>query len=144
MLSIADFASNTGANGIFDDVVTIVFTMVSQYGIPTSKTMTLENLRLSQNTALSVDDFSSDTAELRAVPNPMDTQTELQFTAAQNETVTCSIYNALGKEVYATTFAAISGKNSITLKNEGLIPGLYFCKLQSQYGDYKTIKLLVK
>ncbi len=144
VLSIADFASNTGTNGIFDDVVTIVFTMVSQYGIPTSKTMTLENLRLSQNTALSVDDFSSDTADLRAVPNPMDTQTELQFTLAQNETVTCSIYNTLGKEVYATTFAAISGKNSITLKNEGLIPGLYFCKLQSQYGDYKTIKLLVK
>ncbi|WP_299117767.1 T9SS type A sorting domain-containing protein [uncultured Winogradskyella sp.] len=143
-LSIADFVSNTGTDGIFDDVVTMVFTMVSNEGIATSKTMSLENLRLSQNSALSTEDFAGDTVELRAVPNPMDTHTELQFTAAQNDTVTCIIYNTLGKEVYNMAFTATSGKNSITLKNEGLISGLYFCKLQSQYGDYKTIKLLVR
>lgn len=143
-LAIADFASNTGANGIFDDVVTMVFTMVSTNGTVTTKTMSLENLRLSQSSALSTEDFVSEVAELKAFPNPMDMQTELQFTAAQNETVTCVIYNTVGKEVYNTKFAVISGKNSITLKNEGLIPGLYFSKLQSQYNDYKTIKLLVK
>lgn len=143
-LAIADFASNTGVNGVFDDVVTMVFTMVSNDGTATIKTMSLENLRLSQNSALSTEDFVSNVAELRAFPNPMDTQTALQFSAAQNETVTCVIYNTVGKEVYNTTFAATSGKNNITIKNEGLIPGLYFCKLQSQYGNYKTIKLLVK
>ncbi|ARV10183.1 hypothetical protein BTO05_11250 [Winogradskyella sp. PC-19] len=143
LLPIEEFASSTG-NGSLDDVVTLVFTMVSQDGTLVNKKMTLENLRLSNNNALSVEDFSSDVSELRAFPNPMDTQTELQFTAAQNETISCIIYNTLGKEVYKTTFDAKSGKNSMTLKNEGLVPGLYFCKLQSQYNDYKIIKLLVK
>ncbi|WP_299120319.1 T9SS type A sorting domain-containing protein [uncultured Winogradskyella sp.] len=143
-INIEDLENSLGEEANLNDVVTLVFTMVSENGTPISKVMTLNNLRFSQNSALSIDDFETDTTAIKAFPNPMTTHTTLQFTSNQSETVQVVLYDQLGKQVYNTNYEAVPGKNSITLNREKLSSGLYFCKVTSQHRYYKTLTLILK
>jgi hypothetical protein len=143
VLPISSFQSGNGAGLELNDVVTVVFTMVSEDGTTTTKELTLENLRLSQDT-LSVEDLTQDTYKLSAVPNPMTSATTIQFTANQTETVQFIVYNQLGKVVYEISHRAIPGENEILLKRNNLSTGLYFCKIISQQIRYNPLKLIAK
>lgn len=142
-VSIEDLQNSFGEEAELNDVVTLVFTMISESGTPTSKVMTLNNLHFSQNSALSIDDFETDTTVVKVFPNPMITHTTLQFTANQNETVQVILYDQLGKQVYNTTYNAVSGKNSITLNRANLSAGLYFCKIVSNQYNFNPLKLII-
>jgi len=143
-ISIEDLQNSLGEEANLNDVVTLVFTMASESGTLISKTMTLNNLRFSQNSALSVNEFKTDTNSLNAFPNPMITHTTLQFTSNQNETVQVVLYDQLGKVVYNTTYNAVPGKNSIILNRENLSTGLYFCKIVGNQYNFKPLKLIIK
>ena len=143
VLPIEDFESNNGSDLVLDDVVTLVFTMVSEDGTTTIKLLELNHLRFSQESALSINDFETDTTTLRAFPNPMTTHTTLQFTANQSETVQVILYDQLGKQVYNTTYNAVPGKNSITINRENLSSGLYFCKIVSNQYNFNPLKLII-
>ena len=143
VLSIEDFESINGNSAVLDDVVTLVFTMVAEDGTATTKLLELNDLRLSQNSTLSVEDFETDTNTLRAFPNPMTSKTTIAFIANQNETVQVVLYNQLGKQVYHTTFNAVQGKNSITLNRASLSTGLYFCKIVSNQYNFNPLKLII-
>ena len=117
--------------------------LISENGTPISKTMTLNNLRFSQNSALSVNEFETDTNNLKAFPNPMVTHTTLQFTTNQSETIQVVLYDYLGKQVYFTTYNAVPGKNSIILNRENLSSGLYFCKIVSNQYNFNPLKLII-
>ncbi|WP_040280359.1 T9SS type A sorting domain-containing protein [Psychroserpens damuponensis] len=143
VLPIANFQSVNGSGVSLDDVVTVVFTMVSEDGSTTTKELTLENLRLSQDT-LSVDDLSQDTTPLSAVPNPMTSATTIQFSTNQTETVQLVIYDQLGKVVYQTTHRATPGSNDIKLNRNNLSAGIYFCKIISQNIVYSPLKLIAR
>ncbi|MGB1230974.1 MAG: DUF6923 family protein [Winogradskyella sp.] len=143
-VNIEDLQNNLGNAPQLNDVVTIVFTMVSEDGGSTPKTMILNNLRFSQASALSVNEFENETQTLTASPNPMTSQTTLQFMSSYNETVQFVVYDQLGKPVYNTTYNASPGKNSITLNRENLSSGLYFCKIISSQYEIKPLKLIIK
>jgi len=143
VLSIEDFESNNGTNAVLDDVVTLVFTMVSEDGALVTKTLDLRDVRFSEESRLSVDDFDTDSATLKAFPNPMTTRTTILFTANQSETVAFVIYDQLGKQVYNTTYNAVPGKNSITLNRDNLNSGLYFCKIVSNQNNFNPLKLII-
>ncbi|MFT5846616.1 ice-binding family protein [Psychroserpens sp.] len=143
VLPISSFQSGNGAGLELNDVVTVVFTMVSEDGTTTIKELTLENLRLSQNT-LSAEDLAEDTTKLSAVPNPMTFATTIQFTANQTETVQFVIYNQLGKVVYQTTHRTTLGKNEMSLNRNNLSTGIYFCKIISQQTLYNPLKLIAR
>ena len=143
MLPISSFQSGNGTDLELNDVVTVVFTMVSEDGTITTKELTLENLRLSQDT-LSVDDLTQDTTALSAVPNPMTSATTIQFTASQTETVQFVVYNQLGKVVYQTIHRATPGNNEITLNRNNMSTGIYFCKIISQKTLYNPLKLIAR
>lgn len=144
VLPISDLISSNGIDPVLDDVVTIVFTMVAEDGTATTKLLSLNNLRFSQDSALSTQEFETEQKNIRAFPNPMLTHTTIQFTANQNETVTFTIYDQLGKQVYNTTYDAVSGKNSITLNRENLSSGLYFCKIVSSQYSFNPLKLIIR
>ena len=143
LLPIEEFYSATG-NGTLNDVVTLVFTMVSQDGTSVNKTMTLENLRFSNNNALSVNDFVTDTTDMRVYPNPMQTTATIDFTLPQAETVAFELYDQTGKQVYSTNYSAVAGKNSITFNRNNLSTGLYFCKIVSDQYKLNPLKLIIK
>jgi hypothetical protein len=144
VLPIANFQSATGTDLELNDVVTVVFTMVSEDGTTTTKELTLENLRLSQDT-LSVEDLiQQDITKLSAVPNPMTSATTIQFTANQTETVQFLVYNQLGKVVYQTTHRTTPGRNEITLNRNNMSTGIYFCKIISQQTLYNPLKLIAR
>nr|WP_321227104.1 T9SS type A sorting domain-containing protein [uncultured Psychroserpens sp.] len=143
VLPISSFQSGNGTDLELNDVVTVVFTMVSEDGTITTKELTLENLRLSQDT-LSVDDLTQDTTALSAVPNPITSATTIQFTASQTETIQFVVYNQLGKVVYQTTHRATPGNNEIKLNRNNMSTGIYFCKIISQTTLYNPLKLIAR
>ncbi|MFD2542778.1 DUF6923 family protein [Lacinutrix gracilariae] len=139
------FTSSLNQDLELNDIVTIVFTMVSEDGSRTTKEMQLQNLRFSTGNTLSVTTIDTpDTSALAAYPNPMVTNANIQFTTNQTETVKLTIYNQLGKVVYNTTVKAQPGKNQIAISRQNLSTGLYICKLSSTQTHYNPLKLLVK
>ncbi|MCA0131605.1 DUF6923 family protein [Winogradskyella alexanderae] len=143
ILPLSDFYSETETNPVLDDVVTIVFTMVSETGETTSKYLNLNNLRLSQDQALSVATIDNDTKTIKAYPNPMTSSTSLEFRAQQNENMQLIIYNQLGEEVLVKRIDAVPGINRITLNRKNLSTGLYICKLISKQYEIYPLKLIV-
>ncbi|MFK7834101.1 MAG: T9SS type A sorting domain-containing protein [Winogradskyella sp.] len=144
VVPISDLISSNGSDAVLDDVLTIVFTMIAEDGTPTTKIVALNNLRFSQDSALSITAFETEQMTIRAFPNPMTTKATITFMASQNETLSFAIYNQLGKQVYNTTYNAVSGKNSITINRANLSSGLYFCKIFSSQNNFNPLKLIIK
>ncbi|WP_405575303.1 DUF6923 family protein [Winogradskyella sp. Asnod2-B02-A] len=142
-IDIADLQNNSTDTAELNDVVTIVFTMVAENGISTSKVMNINQLRFSQASTLSVGDFETETTKVSVYPNPMTTQATLSFNVNQSETVQFVMYDQLGKQVHHRTFNAVSGKNSITINRENLSSGLYFCKIVSNQYEFNPLKLII-
>ncbi|WP_292947955.1 T9SS type A sorting domain-containing protein [Olleya sp. UBA1516] len=145
-LSFDDFTSTLSLGLDANDIVTIVFTMVSEDGSTVTKEMNLQDVRFSRGTTLSVNDFETTSLEnsITAYPNPMVNTSNLHFTTTQSETVQLVIYNQLGKVVYNKTIKAQVGKNQIALSRQNLSSGLYICKLSSVTTHYNPLKLLIK
>ncbi len=144
ILPFADFESNSGNGLELNDVVTIVFTMASEDGTMVAKEMALEDVRFSREQSLSISEYEQDLVTLRAVPNPMITNTTIHFTANQQEQVQFVIYDQLGKTVYQTQHNAVLGKNKMIINRQNLSTGLYFCKIISQGVNYRPLKIVVR
>ena len=145
-LPFSDFYSDLSAEIDPNDIVTLVFTMVSEDGSTQTKEMNLQDLRFERGLALSVSDFESETNQntLVAYPNPMSEVTSLNFNATVKENLTLSIYNQLGKVVYRQQVNASVGKNKVSIQRQNLSSGLYICKLESVNSNYKSLKLLIR
>lgn len=146
VLSFADFTSNLPTDLNADDVVTIVFTMVSEDGSTVTKEMNLQDVRFSRGTTLLVNDFETETSanNIAAYPNPMLDMSNIHFTSTKSESVQLVIYNLLGKVVYNKTINTQVGENQIAISRQNLSSGLYLCKLSSDNTHYNPLKLLVK
>jgi hypothetical protein len=144
-ISYSDFTNISGSELFLDDIVTVVFTMVSEDGTNVTKEMHIQDVRFSNTSAvLSVSTFDVDSMKISASPNPMDSITTIYFTANQSEKMQFVVYDVLGKRVYQTSINATTGKNKIVLNRQDLGAGFYFCKISSSQSFYKTLKLIVK
>ncbi|MEP5340845.1 MAG: T9SS type A sorting domain-containing protein [Algibacter sp.] len=144
-LLFSEFVSSNGEPLEVNDVTSIVFTMLADNGEEVTKEMTLEQLRFSTSTALSVESIAVvDEIDAVAIPNPMTSSTRIQFTTQNVETVELMVYNQIGRLVKQIEFSALYGKNEIKLERGNLSSGIYFCKIKSSYTTYKTTKLLME
>lgn len=143
-LSFSEFKSTSEIALLVNDVTSIVFTMLAKNGEETTKEMTLEQLRFSTSNALSIKQIEK-VSELgaKAVPNPMTSHTNIQFTAENSSKINLLIYNQLGRLVKQMPHQTIRGRNSIKIERDSLISGMYICKIESTNTTYKTIKLLI-
>ena len=146
VIAFQDFTSSLGTALNANDIVTMVFTMVSKNGTSITHEMQLQDVRFSKSNTLSVNAFETETVAntLTVFPNPMLNNANIHYTANQSETVNLIIYNQLGKMVYQTTAKAQPGKNQIAISKQNLSTGLYICKLSSTQTHYSPLKLLVK
>lgn len=143
-LPFSSFVSNNNSNLDFNDVVTIVFTMVSEDGIQIAKSMELENLRFSKSNSLSTTSFTASNNILKAFPNPMETHTEIHFTSINNDFVKYVLYDQLGRIVFQADCVIKKGGNVITVERNDLSSGLYFFKISGGSVFYKPLKIIVK
>lgn len=145
IIPFSEFSSINGSDLILDDVVTIVFTMVSKNGDTVTKSMSLQDISFTQTETLSVQSFDTeDLNSIIAIPNPMSTYTTIRFVSNTSEKVQFVVYNQLGKSVYRNSYRTIPGKNEIKLNRQQLSSGLYFCYMVGDKLIYNPLKLLIK
>jgi hypothetical protein len=114
--------------------------MTSENGHTETKVMALEQVRFAKsNASNSVEDVA---ITALAQPNPMKGYTNIQFTSSIDDTVRLKLYNQIGKLVKVFDVDVNSGTNSVTIERDDMASGIYFCKLDSEKIDYKTLKLI--
>jgi len=142
IISLENFESPLGGMLTIEDAVTLVFTMVSEDGEMKTKSLSLNNLRFSQE---QLSNFSP-IRELQAAvayPNPMSDMTTIQFTTEQSEKVQIALYDQLGKVVFYQSYEVEEGFNEIDINLSNLLTGIYISNISSQNNTYNNIKLVV-
>ena len=125
------------------DVTSIVFTMLAENGIKTTKKMDLQALQFSQNSTLSLTHLNKTSPSgLVVTNNPMVNKTRLVFSAKTAKDVTLLIYNQLGRLVRQTPYHVTAGKNNVEVMRGNLNTGVYFCEIKGL--DFNPEKLIIK
>lgn len=143
-IPFSSFKSPSNTPLVLDDVVTIVFTMISEDGTVVEKNMNLEEVRFSQDEEVAVMEVINATDTITAWPNPMMDTTSIQFTANTAETIDFIIRDQMGKIVYQTNYETLIGNNQLDFSKGGLNTGLYFCTIIASQKQYISLKLLIQ
>lgn len=139
------FTSIAGSEINPNDIVTVVFTMVSEDGSVMVKQMNLEQVRFTETETLSLDDIAvNETTGLSVYPNPVQTKTTISFASNEAEDIEVIIYNQLGQIVESIDYRTVAGRNDLTWRRKSLNTGIYFIGISGSSSTYDTIKLLVK
>lgn len=81
------------------------------------------NVGVAENVPLSLD-------QVRAVPNPFDQRTEMQFTLNKPGAVQVSVFNLLGERQWQRTVDGHQGLNTVPFDARGLGSGVYLYKVR--------------
>jgi ligand-binding sensor domain-containing protein len=88
-------------------------------------------------------DFPAQLSLLQNYPNPFSGSTNVEYRIPNEEHVTLTVYNSLGKEVATLVNGEISaGAHSVQLYGEGLQNGIYFYRLTAGK-NVQTGKMMV-
>ncbi|WP_425076756.1 DUF6923 family protein [Psychroserpens sp. S379A] len=143
VIPISSFQNLSGYTAPLDDIVTIVFTLVSDSGMVETKSLEIKQLRFSEDEVLSIEEEDASRLSLVAIPNPITSQTHLHVTAKYNETVQLVVYNQLGSPVYQSSAYINAGSNKLPLELN-LSSGIYVLQIVSQHNLYKSLKILAR
>ncbi|WP_298417705.1 DUF4114 domain-containing protein [uncultured Kordia sp.] len=141
-----EFEDGNGNSATISDVKTIIFSLQGDYHSYTPFDIQIHSAHFGMESTLSVAQFEvqNETDKLLAIPNPMTTRTEIQFTAKQSEDALLAVYDQVGKVVYTMKVRTENGQNKIPLNRNNLRSGLYFCSIKGKSQTYKTLKIIVK
>ena len=109
---------------VLDDVVTIVFTMVSENGQVETKEMDIHQIRFSNETTLATDTFETVTTSLKNYPNPFTNTTTIQLPQTANS-IYITVYDMLGRMVDQQNIQTQSGSKAVTYHAPRLRAGMY-------------------
>jgi len=143
-IAFSDFVDANGQSGNITDVKTIVFSVLGDYANAVPFNLGVSEVAFGAQQSLSINNFETEDHILQAFPNPMQSNTTINLTVAQNETVKLVVYDQLGKQVYSKTYNVVAGRNSITFNRGNLSAGLYFCKIANSQFAYNPLKLIIK
>ncbi len=87
--------------------------------------LTISGMAFSQIAEKSNDDFVSTVNSVNAYPNPFKTKTSIFFAVNNEEEVSVTIQNILGKVVFFKRIKAHQGKNAIVFFKDQLSEGVY-------------------
>jgi hypothetical protein len=88
---------------------------------------------------------NSGSFSLEAFPNPMKDLTHIRFKLPVSTFASLSLYNLQGIKVSEIFNGEIVGnmEHIVKLKSDGLIAGVYFCKLVTRSGEEESIKIII-
>lgn len=128
-LSFDNFVGASDAVLVLDDLVTIVFTMVSEDGTVQTKEMHLEDLRFATTEALSTEGFETpQTTTLRNYPNPFTVSTTIKLATA-SATVQITVVDMLGRVVDRQQVTTQQAGRTATYTAPRLTAGIYTYQL---------------
>ncbi|MFZ4783923.1 MAG: fibronectin type III domain-containing protein [Flavobacteriales bacterium] len=90
----------------------------------------------------SLDLATSTVSELNVYPNPTSEDVDVVFNASTDATVNIAIFDLMGREVYSTKMAAITGVNKTNIEMSTYAPGYYTLVILN--GDERTTTRIVK
>lgn len=124
-LSFTTFTSANGEVLTLDDLVTIVFTMVSEDGTVQTKEMHLEDLRFGTSQVLATTSFETSTTQaVKNFPNPFVTTTTLQLPTA-TPSLEITVVDMLGRVVDKQTLLTAQGGRTARYTAPQLTTGMY-------------------
>ncbi|PEN12266.1 hypothetical protein CRI94_14610 [Longibacter salinarum] len=77
-----------------------------------------------------------------AYPNPVRESTTIEFGTPDARRVTLQLFDVMGRNVRTLFEADVVGRESVTIRTDGLASGLYFVRLQSE-GQTRTERFVV-
>lgn len=128
-LPLESFTSSLNEPLLLDDLVTMVFTMVSEDGTVQTKEMHLEDLRFATTEVLSTAGFETPRATaLRNYPNPFTASTTIALPTASN-TIQITVVDMLGRVVDKQQLSTQQAGRTATYTAPHLTAGLYTYQL---------------
>lgn len=135
------FTSNSSHNLQFNDVTTIVFTMVAN-GAERVKELSLKELKLA-NTTLAIQDNEKDTSKITIAPNPMNREAQITFNSSLQQNGTLQVYNQLGQLTLKQKLEITSGENTVKITKDNLSTGIYFIMITMGNTSLDAGKLVI-
>ncbi len=124
-LSFEDFTNTTSDTLLLDDLVTIVFTMVSEDGTGQTKEMNLEDIRFATSEVLTTEGFDATaTAAVMNYPNPFSDTTTLHLTTP-SVIVQITVVDMLGRIVDRQELTTQNAGRSASYTAPNLQKGIY-------------------
>ncbi len=111
-------------DSVLDDIVTIVFTMISENGQIETKEMDIQNVHFSSETTLAVEIFETVSTTLRNYPNPFLQQTTIQLPQTSNN-IDITVYDMLGRIVDQQYMNTQLGSQTVIYTAPQLTKGMY-------------------
>ncbi|MFT5891796.1 MAG: hypothetical protein ACI9Y7_001903 [Dokdonia sp.] len=121
--TLQDFIVPVG-DALLDDIVTIVFTMVSESGQLETKEMDIQHVRFSNETTLATDTFETIPASLKNYPNPFTNSTTIQLPQTANN-VRITVYDMLGSMVDQQDIQTQPSNQTVIYNAPQLVTGMY-------------------
>jgi len=137
-----NFECANGGNMVLNDVVTIVFTLISIDGSMQTKEVSIEELKLLELEPLGINSLHM--TNLNIYPNPVNEFAMIEFQSDEKLVGEAILYNQLGQKVKGISVSIINGNNYIPFKCNNLKPGVYFLAIKCDYMNYKPLKLMIK
>lgn len=125
------------------DVVTIVFTMVSESGALETKEMDIQQLRFSNESVLAVDAFETENTILRNYPNPFTNSTTIQLPQVVHN-IHIEVYDMLGSLVDQKDIQPHSSNQAISYSAPQLVTGMYVYKITDDQQRTYTGRFMIK
>ncbi|ANH60758.1 DUF6923 family protein [Dokdonia donghaensis] len=143
--SLENFVNGSGAPLVLDDLVTIVFTMVSQDGTAQTKEMFLNDIRFANSEALSVEDGATTPAALALTnyPNPFIGETTISL-AKPSATVQITVVDMLGRIVDTQDITTNNGGLTAVYTTPNLQTGIYTYKIIDSASQQHSGKFVIK
>ncbi|WP_299768466.1 T9SS type A sorting domain-containing protein [uncultured Dokdonia sp.] len=125
------------------DVVTIVFTMVSESGSLETKEMDIQQLRFSNESVLAVDAFETESTTLRNYPNPFTSSTTIQLPQMASN-IKIEVYDMLGSLVDQKDIQPHSSNQAISYSAPQLVTGMYVYRITDDQQHTYTGRFMIK
>ena len=142
-ISFENFTSPSGVPLLLNDLVTVVFTMVSQDGTMVTKEMELNDIQFANSEVLSTEENIVVADALINYPNPFISQTTIRLPQA-SATVQITVVDMLGRIVDVQEIATNNGGLTAAYNAPNLQTGIYTYKIIDSASQQHSGKFVIK
>ena len=143
VIAFQNFTSPNGASYNNEKIRGFVFSIIGNYSQFQPFTLNVSNLRLSQNSALSTNEFEANiTNTIYNYPNPFSSETTIVL-SNEASSANVQLIDVTGRVVYQETLG-VTNKNEIKFKNMSTPKGIYIFLIRTNTTEVYTRKCIIK
>ena len=142
-IPLSHFTSTTDQTIDLRDAVSIVFTMSSDGSKAVRKKLNMGALLFSHQETMLPNGLLANQKVILS-PNPLKDQGKVHFSLQKAEECTLSIFNIIGKKLFAKSINGLEGTNETSLNLSHFNKGLYLLQIQGENTIFETQKIVVE